>query len=143
MSASKARIYHRLQLAAHRIHKSADRAVLEAAAITTAQAALLAVVAASDAATQRGVADQLGLNESAVTAMVGRLLKLGLLERERDDTDARAWRLCVSGEGRAALKRIEKPFRQINQAIEAVLEPEEIARLADYLARIGKAFGAE
>ncbi len=140
MSASKTRIYHRLQLAAHRVHKSADRAVLEAADITTAQAAVLAVVAAGGAITQRVVADQLGLNESAVTAMVNRLLKMGLLARQRDDVDARAWRLCVSDDGRSALKRVEKPFRGINQAIESVLDSEEIARFADYLGRIGAAF---
>jgi DNA-binding MarR family transcriptional regulator len=141
MSASKARIYHRLQLAAHRLHKRADRVVLEAAEITTAQAAVLAVVAAGGVVAQRSVADQLGLNESAVTAMVGRLLKLGLLDRAHDETDARAWRLRVSEAGRAALKKIEKPFRGINQSIEAVLDADEIARLADYLERIGRAFG--
>jgi hypothetical protein len=35
MSASKSRLYHRLQMAAHRLQKSADRAVLAAAEITT------------------------------------------------------------------------------------------------------------
>ena len=68
MSASKSRLYHRLQLAAHRLQKSADRAVLAAAEITTAQAAVLMLVAGG-ANSQREVATQLGLNESAVTAM--------------------------------------------------------------------------
>ncbi len=141
MSASKTRLYHRLQLAAHRVQKSADRAVLRAAKITTAQAAVLSVVVAADQpVTQRVVADQLGLNESAVTAMTNRLLRMDLLERERDDADARAWRLRLSEQGRAALKRIEQPFRRINQKLESVLEPDEIARLADYLKRIGAAF---
>ena len=141
MSASKTRLYHRLQLAAHRVQKSADRAVLRAAKITTAQAAVLSVVVAADQpVTQRVVADQLGLNESAVTAMTNRLLRLNLLERERDDADARAWRLRLSEQGHAALTRIEKPFRRVNQRLESVLEPDEIARLADYLGRIGAAF---
>jgi len=140
MSASRTRLYHRLQLAAHRVQKSADRAVLQAAEITTAQAAVLAIVAADQPVTQRVVADRLGLNESAVTAMVSRLLRMSLLERERDDADARAWRLCLTEAGRAALKRIEKPFRRVNEIIESVLDPDEIARLADYLGRIGAAF---
>lgn len=141
MSASKTRLYHRLQLAAHRVQKSADRTVLRAAKITTAQAAVLSVVvAAGQPVTQRVVADQLGLNESAVTAMTNWLLRMNLLERERDDADARAWRLRLSEQGRAALKRIEQPFRRINQKLESALEPDEIARLADYLKRIGAAF---
>ena len=139
MSASKSRLYHRLQLAAHRLQKSADRAVLAAAEITTAQAAVLTLVA-SGAVTQREVATQLGLNESAVTAMARRLLGMGLLERVRDEADARAWQLRLSDDGRTALKRIELPFKRINQTIETVLSPEEIAHFADYLRRIAATF---
>jgi MarR family transcriptional regulator, organic hydroperoxide resistance regulator len=139
MSASKSRLYHRLQLAAHRLQKSADRAVLAAAEITTAQAAVLTLVAGG-AVNQREVATQLGLNESAVTAMARRLLGMGLLERVRDEADARAWQLRLSDDGRTALKRIELPFRRINQTIETVLSPEEIAHFADYLQRIGATF---
>ena len=139
MSASKSRLYHRLQLAAHRLQKSADRAVLAAAEITTAQAAVLMLVAGG-AVSQREVATQLGLNESAVTAMARRLLGMGLLERVRDEADARAWQLRLSDDGRTALKRIELPFKRINQTIETVLSPEEIAHFADYLRRIAVAF---
>ncbi len=140
MSASKLRIYHRLQLAAHRVQKAADRVVLEASGVTTAQAAVLSVVAAERDATQRSVARQLGLNESAVTAMVGRLMSMNLLERIRDEEDARTWRLRLTAEGRAGLKRIETAFRRINDRIESVLDGTELERLADYLGRIGEAF---
>ncbi|HZR75370.1 MarR family winged helix-turn-helix transcriptional regulator [Bradyrhizobium sp.] len=137
--ASKSRLYHRLQLAAHRVQKSADRALIVAAEITTAQAAVLTLVARG-AVSQREVAMQLGLNESALTAMAQRLLGMGLLERVRDEADARAWQLRLSGDGRAALKRIDQPFKGINQTIEAALTPDEIAQLADYLQRIASAF---
>src|SRR5579872_3331018 len=132
MSASKSRLYHRLQLAAHRLQKSADRAVLAAAEITTAQAAVLRMVARG-ASTQREVATLLGVNESALTAMTARLRRMGLLERVRDKKDARAWQLRLSEDGRAALRRIDQPFKRINQTIETVLSPEEIAQFADYL----------
>lgn len=140
MSASKSRVYQRLQLAAHRLQKSADRAVLAAADITTAQAAVLVVVSANDAISQREVATQLGINESALTAMANRLVGMGLLERVRDKADARAWRLCLSNDGRAAIKRIEAPFRRVNQTIETVLDPKEIVQFADFLGRIATAF---
>ena len=140
MSASKHRLYHRLQLASHRLQKAADRAILAAAGITTAQAAVLSIVAAEGSASQRSVARKLGLNESAMTAMTSRLRHLGLLDRLPDEEDARAWSLRLSAEGRAALKRIEQPFRQINQRIEKALSAEEIAQLADYVGRIGQAF---
>jgi len=137
--ASQARLYHRLQVAAHRVQKSADRALLAAAEVTTAQAAVLTLVARG-AVTQREVATQLGLNESAVTAMARRLLDMGLLERVRDESDARAWQLRLSSQGRAALKRIDQPFKGINQAMETALNADEIGRLADYLQRIAAEF---
>lgn len=140
MSAQKSRLYHRLQVAAHRVQKGADRVVLGAADVTTAQAAVLAIIAAQAPIAQRDIAGQLGINESAVTAMASRLQRMGLLTRSRDDDDARIWRLELTAAGRAALKRLEKPFRRVNQTLEEVLSPREIAQLADYLTRIGDAF---
>lgn len=139
VSASKHRIYHRLQLAAHRLQKAADRALLSAANVTTSQAAVLAIVGGG-AATQRSVAKQLGLNDSALTAMTNRLVSLGLLDRKRDATDVRAWQLELTLDGRAALKQIEKPFKRINQQIESILSTEDLVQLADYLQRIGEVF---
>jgi len=101
---------------------------------------VLSIVAARGGVTQREVAKQLGLNESAVTGMVARLLNMSLLEREPHDSDARAWQLQVSPRGRATLKSIEKPFGAINSVIEDTLEAEEITRLADYLRRLAAAF---
>ena len=143
MAASKLRIYHKLQIAAHRVQKRADRAVFAAAGVSTAQAAVLSIVAAQGPITQRAVARQLGLNESAMTAMTNRLLSSGLLDRLRDEKDVRAWLLRLTAEGRAALKRIEPPFRSVNQTIERTLDPRELALLAEYLSRIAKAFEAE
>lgn len=141
MSASKHRVYHRLQLASHRLQKAADRACLNAAGITTAQAAVLSIVGSEGPASQRSVARKLGLNESAMTAMTTRLRNLRLLDRLPDETDSRAWSLRLTADGRAALKRIEQPFRQINQKIEKALDADEIAKLADYMSRISDAFG--
>jgi len=50
-----------------------------------------------------------------------------------DGADARAWRLRLSDDGRTTLKRIEQPFKRINQTIESVLDKEEIVHFADYL----------
>jgi DNA-binding MarR family transcriptional regulator len=140
MSASKLRIYHRLQLAAHRLQKAADRELLAAGGVTTAQAAVLAIVAGAGATTQRDVARQLGLNESAVTAMTARLMRAGLMERKRDEADARAWRVTVTREGRAVLKRIEEPFGRINRTLDSVADGDDLTRLAGMLTRIATAF---
>lgn len=140
MSARTTRLYSRLQQAAHAAMKAADRASLEAAGITTAQAAMLTVTQAGEPITQRSIADQLGLNELAVTQMTARLMKLGLIERTRDAEDARAWRLSLTGAGRGALERLRAPFARINAALDAALGDEDAAALAATLVRIAKAF---
>ncbi len=141
-SASKLRIYHRLQVAAHGVQKAADRVVLETAGVTTAQAAMLAVLAGVGACAQRAIAERLGVNESAVTAMTTRLMTLGFVERSRDPTDARAWRLRLTRDGRAAVKRLVGPFATINARLERALPEDELARLADALDRIRAEFDA-
>jgi MarR family transcriptional regulator, organic hydroperoxide resistance regulator len=140
MNASKLRLYHRLQIAAHSIRKAADRTVLDAAGITVAQAAVLTLAASGPNVTQRDVAKALRLNESAVTAMVSRLLKLGLLERTPSESDSRAWRLCLTGSGEAALQASRKAFAAINARIESKLSEIEIEQLANFLDRIADAF---
>lgn len=140
MIASKLRLYHRVQLAAHRLRKQADRTVLEAAGISTAQSAVLGIVAAGENVTQRDLAIALGLNDSAITAMATRLIKLGLLERRRSDADSRAWLLAVTEHGQAMQRAARAAFSGINKRIEGDFSADEIAQLAGLLQRLSRTF---
>ena len=140
MNASKLRLYHRLQVAAHAVQKAADRVVSAAAQLTTAQAAVLTIVAAGDGVAQRDVAIALHLNESAVTAMVLRLVKLRMLERVRSKDDTRAWHLSLSKRGRTALAASRAAFVSINGRIESQLSEREIEELVGYLERLTLTF---
>jgi DNA-binding MarR family transcriptional regulator len=140
MSASKLRIYHRLQIAAHTMRKSADRAILHAAGVTVAQAAVLAIVSGGTNVTQRDVASALRLNESAVVAMVSRLMKLGLLRRSQSENDSRAWLLRLTNRGAAASTAARRHFSSINAGIDRSLTAPEIRHLADLLDRLTQAF---
>ena len=140
MNASKLRVYARLQRAAHLLSKAADRELLSVAGITTAQAAVLAVISENDAQTQKFIANALGLNESAVVAMAGRLENLGLLSRTRSVDDGRAWVISLTVKGKRALSQITKPFAAINAKIEAAVNPDDIAAFAGVLDRLRKQF---
>ena len=139
-SARGLRLYHRLQVAAHQIKKRADRRLLERPGLTTAQVALLAVVEARGSLTQRAAAAELGLVESAVTALVGRLVDQGLLARRRDPEDGRAWALRPTTPGRRALERASSSFEDVNGRIEDALTAAERAQLAAMLDRLSTAF---
>jgi MarR family transcriptional regulator, organic hydroperoxide resistance regulator len=140
MNASKLRLYHRLQVAAHSVRKAADRIVLDAAGVTTAQSAVLTIAAGGPNVTQREVAAALHLNDSAVTAMVSRLLKLGLLERKPSIIDSRAWCLLLTSAGHEALESSRQSFKSINARMESKLSEIEIEQLAGLLDRLTEAF---
>jgi MarR family transcriptional regulator, organic hydroperoxide resistance regulator len=140
MHASRQRLYHRLQLAAHHLRKAADRAVGEAVGLSTAQVSVLSVLAQERKATQRTIARELGLNESAVTPMVGRLLGLGMIVRKPDENDARAWSLELSEAGKDVIVRVKAPFSVINGILDDEFNPEEITEISASLQRIIAAF---
>ncbi len=140
MSASKLKLYWRLQLAAHFLQKRADRDLLESGNITTAQLGVIAVIGNGTDVTQKDVAVALGLNESAITAMVRRLIGLGYVERQKSEHDGRAKLLSLTDDGHAIHQNTRPPFKKINTRIESVLDDTEIENLADYLDRLTETF---
>lgn len=139
MSASRQRLYFLLQKAARGLKKRADAALIEAADLSTAQAAALAIIADDGPVSQRTVADRLSQRESAVMTMTLRLIKAGYVTRSRSATDARAWELSITDHGRAALEKMKKPFSAINQLIDETLEPQQVDQLAASLKALIKA----
>jgi MarR family transcriptional regulator, organic hydroperoxide resistance regulator len=131
--AHELRLYHRLQLAAHLTNKAADRAVRAATSLTVAQVTVLNVVELKPNATQRYVAAQLGVNESALAPMVKRLYGDGLLLRERSADDTRAWALRLSDSGRSILRTARRPFATINATIADALSDRQIRDLCEML----------
>lgn len=132
--AGRERLYHLLQTAAHRLKTRADRDSQGAAGVTAAQAAVMFVIQREGGTTQRRVAEQLKLNESAVTAMVGRLMEAGFVTREPSPTDGRAWTVSLTPQGLAALETFRVNLDLMNTEITAALGGEDaVVRLADGL----------
>lgn len=120
-AASDHRVFHLLQLAAHRVKTHADRSSLAQAGVTAAQAAVMHVIARNPGATQKQVADQLQQKEPAVTAMVARLMEGGFLARAPSATDRRAWALGLTPAGEAALAGFRAPLDELNAALTRAL----------------------
>lgn len=132
--AGRERLYHLLQTAAHRLKTRADRDSQGVAGISAAQAAVMFVIQREGGATQRRVAEQLKLNESAVTAMVGRLMEAGLVDRAPSATDGRAWTVSLTETGAAALEVFRVSLDAMNAEITAALGGEEaVVRFAEGL----------
>ena len=134
------RLYHKLQIAAHRVQKTTDQVVAEASGLTSAQSAVLSIVSTVPGISQRDLAGQLSLNESAVTAMVTRLIGDGLLAREKSPSDKRVWVLGLTQSGVEKLHQITAPFSQVNERMETALSDDEIRQLASLLVKLSDAF---
>ncbi|MBO6504769.1 MAG: winged helix-turn-helix transcriptional regulator [Kordiimonadaceae bacterium] len=142
-AAGDVRLYMALQKAAHAFKKRADAALLVAADLTTAQSAVLVAIYAEEGATQRTVALALGLNESALTAMIRKLINRELIVRERSKADARAWSLGLTESGRKALAAVSDPFSRINDRIDKAMGPSDVRELGRLLSSLTEALGEE
>lgn len=115
------RLYFLLQRAAHQLRVAADRRVTAAAGITTAQLGALYVVQDRPGVTQQELAAELGQRESAITAMVARLVDAGLLTRRTHALQYRAIALHLSPAGTQALTRARPEVERFNAELQAVL----------------------
>lgn len=140
MSASQHRLYFLLQRAAHTLKTEADAALSDAGGLTTAQAAMMSIVAKDGPVSQKHIAETLSQRESAITAMSARLVKAGYISKVRSEADARAWSLEATPAGLDAIDRMRAPFNQINAKLDALLSEAEMANMATCLEQISDCF---
>lgn len=127
MTAKNLRFYSRLQIAAHTLKKSSDRRLLEVAGVTTAQMSALVIIASEETTTQTRLAAELGLNDSAITAMMRRLIDLKMVTRVRDNKDGRAWLLKLTKIGAEAVKKTDVISDQTSAKVDELLGEKTIA----------------
>ena len=132
---SHPRLYSRLQIAAQLLRKTTDRELVDVAGVTAPQLGVLTRVGANTAITQTSLARDLRLNDSAITAMVKRLMTLGMLDKTRSETDSRVWTLCLTPEGEATVARAASQMLEINRRIEAEFGEDG---LADFVGRLNR-----
>jgi len=82
------------------------------------------------------VADHLYLSGAFITAVTGRLLKLGLIDKKIDPDDRRRVALTVSANGRAALERLAPIQREVNDVEFGALSQEEFQLLTGIVDRL-------
>jgi len=136
MSEPDQRLYFLLQRAAHRLRTSVDRRCLAAAGVTTAQIGALFAVQEQPGLTQQELARVLGLRESAVTALVGRLAKAGLLSKQAHPRQHRAVVLELTHAGAAALDAAQPEIDRFNAELRALLGDDGFVRTAGALHRL-------
>jgi DNA-binding MarR family transcriptional regulator len=82
------------------------------------------------------VADHLYLSGAFITAVTGKLMRLGLINKKADAGDRRRVTLTVSAQGRAALEKLAPIQRKVNDAEFGSLTREEFQLLTGIVDRL-------
>ncbi|KVE30947.1 MarR family winged helix-turn-helix transcriptional regulator [Burkholderia sp. TSV86] len=109
--------------------------------ITGTQASMLFRLAIGHCSTAAELAREFGIDASAVTRLLDRVEKRGLLRRVRCSNDRRVVRLELTDEGQALASRMPAIFRSVLDQVLEGFTPEEVGFLKSMLRRILSNFG--
>jgi len=104
--------------------------------ITGTQASMLFMIAVGKCSTAAELAREYGIDASAVTRLLDRVEKRGLLSRVRSVEDRRVVNIELTDEGRAAAKEVPHIFRSVLDQVLDGFTPEEVGFLKSMLRRI-------
>jgi MarR family transcriptional regulator, organic hydroperoxide resistance regulator len=107
-----------MSLAQHWLRKSADSSFKEALGISMTQLGVLFILEKNSGTTLKDLSEELGVNASAITALVDRMEEAGLVQCKPSNDEERAQLLFATSEGlrravaaRAILARLNAPSR--------------------------------
>ncbi|WP_323118032.1 MarR family winged helix-turn-helix transcriptional regulator [Burkholderia alba] len=104
--------------------------------ITGTQASMLFMLAVGKCSTAAELAREYGIDASAITRLLDRVEKRGLLSRVRSSEDRRVVRLELTDEGRELAERMPEIFRSVLEQLLDGFTPEEVGFLKSMLRRI-------
>lgn len=117
-------------------------AEMTAGDLTPRQYAVLVTVAQHEGLSQTGLVEKTGIDRSTLADVVRRMLKKGLLRRNRTKEDARAYAVKLTDEGRAVLKSTESQADRVDktilEALPAGQRDQFVADLTAIVAALGK-----
>lgn len=97
---------------------------------------VLVVAAESVGRSQRGLSELLGIDPSALVAIVDDLVRDGLVRRDPDPEDRRTRLIVATDAGRARVAEARALAETVNEDLQSKLDPAERELLLDLLRRI-------
>jgi DNA-binding MarR family transcriptional regulator len=133
--ALSARTAYLLARAAASAHAMSERD-LEPLGVTAREYAVLEVLAEQSPLTQTRIAEILGLDRTTILKLGASLERKGLVVRERDDQDRRAYAVALTHEGEAVRSRAFTLLADCEERFLMPLAGEQRHQLNDMLSRI-------
>lgn len=113
----------------------------EGAAVTPGMHTVLAIIRDNPGIRQRSLAELLMVREPNMTRMIQGLQGAGLIAREVDKTDRRAFHLMLTDKGRGLMDGVQDRIDAFEERLLAGLDPKERKALRSYLDRILETIG--
>jgi DNA-binding MarR family transcriptional regulator len=134
------RLVFLLNVAHRRVQRYVEARMAAKDGLTAAQAGALFVLGARDGALIGEVAEALDLAPSAMTGLIDRMARAGLVERRPDPRDGRALRLHLTAKGLKARQEAKAGVAGLNDHLTAGFTDDEIAVVARWLASLQTKF---
>lgn len=107
------------------VHLDAPVGDIAGTALSGAEGSLLVELRAASELTQQQLADRLSIDKSRVSRLCAALERKELLVRERDASDRRNLRLCLTESGERAAERLRHDWRAFHERMLAAMTPTE------------------
>jgi len=122
-----------MSLAQHRLLKGVDAAFREPLDISSTHLGVLWFLEKNPGALLKDVSDALGINASAITALIGRMEDAGLVRRRDSEEDGRAVHLFATAEGSAKAAAAKPILARLNARLTRDFSERELATVARFL----------
>ncbi|SDM22145.1 MarR family winged helix-turn-helix transcriptional regulator [Maricaulis salignorans] len=130
------RLFLLIEIAARRLNRDADARLKAEAGVTSAQAAVLFLLARRGERRMGEIGDTLSLNPPAVTGLVSRMEALGLVRKTASKTDGRSAVVSLTEKGRALGDAADISLRGLNTELETRLGEDDSDTLHRVLTRL-------
>ena len=135
------RLYYKLNQAQHLLSKRVDAELAGALGIKTAQLGAVFFLLEHDGCMLKEISTGLGLNNSAITTLVVRMEKAGLLTRESCSVDGRSYRIHLTNKAKSIGQKAIPVAKELNSMLAQGFSDEEIdivIRFLDSIISIAK-----
>ena len=114
------------------LSKMADHYLASSSGVSTSQAAVLTYLGYHDGCRLSDLADGVGRNNSAITGLVTRMEKLGLVSRNKT-LDGRSRAVFLTDEGWRLREIVREDFRKFNEKLTRGLTETEVTAVVKFL----------
>lgn len=127
------RIFFLMHRAQRKLQKMANKIFIESLGVSSAQTAALFFLMDNDGCLLKDLSAGLELNNSAITGLVNRMEKAGLITKEQCPDDGRAFRIFLTQPAKALVPRALSLMGESNRMLARNFSEEEIDTVVRFL----------